>query len=163
MAELCAQQDDPRGLLDASEAAKGRTLADLLTHRNRAASDKRVLRPGAAEVEKLTQTLGVHYLAFLIDEEKSFAALVTKAGRWHKSLIPLGRKHLLPLARVFHPSAWKGTLFDKGIDPTVELAPLFSWLEPLLKQGEIARNDHIIYSADEHLHQFPLHAVDFCG
>src|SRR5689334_12800489 len=26
-----------------------------------------------------------------------------------------------------------------------------------------ACNDHIVYSADEHLHQFPLHAVDFCG
>jgi hypothetical protein len=163
LAGMCAELDDPKGMLAAIEAAKGRALADLLTHRDGAAADEAALQLDPAELERLTGVLGIHYLSFLVDESTSYAVLVTKAGCWHWKQVPLGRAALTKLANI-DPRSWgKKTLFGEVPAPTRELAPLVAWLMPLLETGEIGPDDHLVYSADEHLHQFPLHAVELGG
>jgi len=54
-------------------------------------------------------------------------------------------------------------MFGAAVDPMQQMAPLLDWLAPLWMAGEIEADDHLIYSADEHLHQFPLHAVPLAG
>lgn len=164
--------DQTDGLLLAIERGKGRALADHLLIRTGANGDE---RPDeyASSVAKLPRAMtkaGVHYLTFLVDEERTFAALVAKDGSVHYEAIPLGDDQLKSWLPFVDPVGWGKRDLDSGFsgggrNPTLsqELEPLLSWLEPLSEQGLLAKGDHLVYAPDSHLHNFPIHYVRFRG
>lgn len=146
-------------LLDAIEGAKGRVVADVLSARAGAAVHDRELSRAAAELPPLLRREAAHYLSFFVDDDATYAALVSKDGVLHAApAIPLGRAAIRAAATEIDPRLWTANW-----SPGASLAPLLSWLEPLLDAGVIEAGDHLAWSPDESLHEIPLQAVEFRG
>jgi len=153
-------------LLDAMEGAKGRVLADALTiRRGQAVADAAFASP----IDDLVTALAgatAHYLSYFVDDEETYAVLVTKDGAIHSRSIALGKEQLRDLARSIDPSRWtrpRAGYFGKAAAAPERLTPLVAWLQPFLEDGTLSAGDHLCYSPDEYLHLVPLHYVHVGG
>lgn len=167
--ELCArllEDGDGAGMLSVMEEAKGRTLADSLAI---AAARDDVPWPSGDVGEWLParlEELGAHYLDYLVDTDDTYAVLVTPSGDIQAASLSLGEASLERLRRDFDPSRWgkpDGIFGTRPDDVAYRLAPLVSWLEPLVESGVLTKGDHICYAPDGPLHLVPLHYVEFMG
>lgn len=166
---LCRQlclADRPGELLEASEAAKGRGIADILTRKaGRPVADASVYT-AARNLPRLTVQHGFHYVTFHIDIDATYPVIVTKRGDiLAAKMIPLGREEIRNAAAHPDPRDWGHPRDD---DPSVRivnasetLSPLVSWLGDLMRAGEIERGDHICYAADDELVNVPLQYLRF--
>lgn len=132
-------------MLEAIDASKGRGVADLLTARaGQPVADVRI-NAAVAEVPELCRQYGFHYLSYLVDEEQTYAVLVTRAGRVHAPPpMPLSRDAIRQAASPVTP------------DVAERLSPLVAWLEPLLEDGSIAPGEHLCVAADDDLVNVPF-------
>lgn len=153
-------------LLEAIESSKGRVIADRLTEKSNAVILDEKVYGNIRRLSELTQREKFHYLTYFVDEEKVYAAFVSKQGIVYAiDPIPIRDSVLKTLARNVDPRTWGG--FVRGnprnrIQDTSEcLAPLVAWLEDLLQQGVLQKNDHICYSADEDFNNVPLQYLRF--
>ena len=153
-------------LLESIEAAKGRGIADILTQKmGRPVADADVYA-AARNIRALAATHRFHYLAFHVDEERTYAVLVTSDGTLYSpEAILLGRQAIRDAALHADPRDW-GQPLDE--DPSIRiadtshaLAGLVAWLQPFLDSGRIAADDHLCYVADEDLANVPLHYLRF--
>lgn len=174
---LCEQLhklDRPLELLDAIEGAKGRVLADVLTRRDDQPIADFDFSASVQQLPTMMQQVGAHYLTYLVDDEETFAVLVTKDGSLHTHLVALGKTHLKewlsydcdnPYQDPLNPKNWinKIDARKKVANLSTLLAPLVSWLEPYAEAGLIQPNDHLCYSPDASLHLIPLHYLLFLG
>lgn len=156
-------------LLGAIEAAKGRAVADVMAQRAHQVIDEAEFSEPAARMGELMRRNKAHYLSFFVDDESTLAVLVGKDGSLHASSpIPLGKEQIRHASRYVDPRSW-GELDPANLTgPSVEdiaevLEPLVAWLQPLFESGVIEDGDHLCYSPDEHLHQFPLAYIKFMG
>jgi CHAT domain-containing protein len=153
-------------LLEAIEAAKGRGIADILTQKAGKPVADADIDAAVRTIPELAVENGFHYLTFHVDEERTYAVLVTKHGDLHSpDPVPLGREMIRETATHADPRDW-GQPSD--VNPAVRLAnasealaPLVAWLEPLVSDGRIEAGDHLCYVADEDLANVPLHYVRF--
>jgi hypothetical protein len=145
-------------LLEAIESSKGRVIADRLT-----ASAGRVMEDGAAYsavdgLPTLVRRERFHYLTYFVDESRVYAAFVTRDGA---ILAPepaaITDDELRAAAAHVDPRQWP----RGSAAPPTQLAPLVAWLEDLLTQGVVGRDDHICYSADDDFTNVPLHYLQF--
>ncbi len=156
-------------LLGAIEAAKGRAVADVMAQRSHQLIDEAEFAEPAARMGELMRRERAHYLSFFVDDDDTIAVLVGKDGALHTSgPIPLGKERIRLASRHVDPRSWGEADLADLAGPPVEniaevLAPLVGWLEPLFESGAIEDGDHLCYSPDEHLHQFPLAYVKFMG
>lgn len=156
-------------LLGAIEAAKGRAVADVMAQRADHVIDEAEFAEPAGRMGELMRQNKAHYLSFFVDDESTLAVLVDKFGRLHPSgLIPVGKEQIRNASRYVDPRSWGSPDPAELTGPDVEdisevLAPLVAWLEPLFESGLIEDGDHLCYSPDEHLHQFPLAYIKFMG
>lgn len=147
-------------LLDTIEGSKGRAVADLLTRRSgQPVADAEIY--GAARVlPELCATHDFSYLTFFVDDEVTYAVLVTPAGEAiSPAPLPLGREAVREAAAHVDPRAWgSASEVDGGPipDSREQLAPLVSWLEPLLSGGAIRTGGHVCIAADDDLANVPF-------
>ena len=79
--------------------------------------------------------LDAHYVSFIVDNDTSYAVLVTREGQLHGHAIPIGRAELRQHAQWVNPETW-GTLRYglKGErvprDVYARLAPFVTWMAP---------------------------------
>jgi CHAT domain-containing protein len=108
-----------------------------------------------------------HLLSFLVDDDCTFAVLLAGDGSQYAERIDLSRHVLRAYAASVDPSTWGRSLGGFGsrvpADLPDRLAPLVSWLEPLLQKRVINAGDHLCYSPDDELHLIPLHLLTFAG
>lgn len=171
-AELLASGDTER-VLDALEGGKGRLLEDTLLKETielgRAMEVIRTATPAfSSRVLPVNLPTRSHFLSFLVDDDRIFAALETSDGSRHATSVPLSHADLRTYAATVDPSTWGRRLRGFASPPTPSdlpdrLAPLVSWLEPLLANGTLRPDDHICYSPDEELHLIPLQLLNFAG
>jgi CHAT domain len=166
---LCRQlclADRPAELLEASEAAKGRGIADILTRKaGRPVADASVYA-AARKLPRLTVEHGFHYVTFHVDIDATYPVIVTKRGKiLAAKMIPLGREEIRIAAAHPDPRDWGHPRDD---DPSVRIAnasealsPLVAWLGDLMRDGEIEHGDHICYAADDELANVPLQYLRF--
>jgi CHAT domain-containing protein len=174
---LCEQLyklDRPLELLDAIEGAKGRVLADILTRKDDRPIADFDFSASVQQLPAMMQKNQSHYLTYLVDDEQTFAVLVTKNGSLHTHSIAIGKTHLkeclaydydYPKRDPLNPKNWNNKIHDGKMvaDLSTLLAPLVSWLEPYAEAGLIQQNDHLCYSPDADLHLIPLHYLLFLG
>lgn len=153
-------------LLEAIEAAKGRGIADILTKKaGRPIADADIYA-AARNVRNLVVKHRFHYLTFHVDDERTYAVLVTKQGELHSpEPVPLGRQAIRATALHADPRDW-GQPLDEN--PSIRIANasnvlggLVAWLHPLVDAGEIEAHDHVCYVADEDLANVPLQYLRF--
>lgn len=168
LCKMLSLANRPADLLDAIEAAKGRAVADLLTLRLCKSIHDRELYLLAEKLLSLMKKHNSHYLTFFVDEQETYAVLVTKEGQIHSAgSIPIGKDTVRRAALNVDPRSWgqspkNDPLFGEIVeDVSSAMSPLLAWLKPFFKEGVIQEGDHICYSPDEHLHHLPLHYVRF--
>jgi hypothetical protein len=157
-------------MLEAMEGGKGRLLSDTLD-RNRVGGKAEAAAGTSSalnELPALCVKQRFHYLTFLVDDEATYAALVTREGAFHGVHIPIGRRTLRDYGAIVNPAKWGSKtsgLFGPPhpADLPERLAPLVSWLEPLAEEGVIAAGDHLCYNPDEEIHLLPLQMLRFRG
>jgi CHAT domain-containing protein len=168
---LCEKLQESRripDLLEAIEAAKGRGIADILTEKAGKPVADADIYAAVRTIPELAAEHGFHYLTFHVDEERTYAVLVTKDGQLHSpDPVPLGKEMIRETAGHADPRDW-GQPSDQN--PAVRLAnacealaPLVAWLEPLVNEGRIESGDHLCFVADEDLANVPLHYLRFAG
>ena len=166
LCRLLCRAERTAELLDAMEGAKGRVLADALTaHRGEAVADAAFVRP-IEELTSLLRAVRAHYLSYFVDDDETYAVLVTKDGSMHCHTIALGKQQLRELAQIVDPNRWtkpRAGYFGKPTTVPERLAPLIDWLGPFVDGGTLSPGDHLCYCPDEHLHLVPLHYVRFRG
>jgi hypothetical protein len=174
--QLC-KLDRPLELLDAIEGAKGRVLADVLTRKDDRPIADFDFSASVRQLPAMMQQNRAHYLTYLVDDERTFAVLVTKDGSLHTQIIAIGKTRLkewLAYANSnshfnrdpLNPKNWGNVIIPrqkKVVNLSTLLAPLVSWLEPYAEAGLIEPNDHLCYSPDASLHLIPLHYLPFLG
>jgi hypothetical protein len=174
---LCEQLyklDRPLQLLDAIEGAKGRVLADVLTRKDDRPIADFDFSASVQQLPALMQKNRAHYLTYLVDDEQTFAVLVTKDGALHTHSIAIGKTHLKewlaynyahPDLDPLNPKNWGNPIYagKTVVNLSTLLQPLVSWLEPYAEAGLIEPNDHLCYSPDASLHLIPLHYLSFLG
>ena len=157
-----------RELLEAIEASKGRGVADILTKRSGSPVFDANIYEAVTNLPSLTQAHNFHYITYFVDDNQVYAVLVTKKGALYASdPLLISKSELRELSLNVNPKKW-GQLSD--FDPSVQiedvsekLAPLVAWLGPLINQGILEANDHIVYSADDNFHNVPLHYLLLAG
>lgn len=158
----------PADLLEAIEGAKGRLMADVLdAHRADTAVGLREPASLAALPAALAEA-GVHYLTYLVDDDCTYAVLVASDRSLHAARIDIDRDTLRAYGAFVDPSTWgtraRGIAFPAvASDLPVRLAPLVSWLEPLVSSGVIKADEHVCYCPDDDLHLVPLHLLNLAG
>jgi CHAT domain-containing protein len=156
-------------LLGAMEGAKGRAVADVMAQRVHQVIDEAEFAEPAARMGELMRRNSAHYLSFFVDADSTLAVLVGKDGSLHTcDPIPLGKEQIRQASRYADPRSWGKPKLEDLTGPPVEdiaevLSPLIAWLEHHFESGLIEDGDHVCYSPDEHLHQFPLAYVRFMG
>lgn len=174
---LCEQLhklDRPSEMLDAIEGAKGRVLTDILTRKGDQPISDFDFSASVQQLPALMQKNRAHYLTYLVDDEETFAVLVTKDGSLHTHSVALGKTHLKewlsydydnPCQDPLNPKNWNNKIDarKKVVNLSTLLSPLVSWLEPYVESGLIQPNDHLCYSPDASLHLIPLHYLLFLG
>ncbi|HET8548624.1 MAG TPA: hypothetical protein VFL57_11495, partial [Bryobacteraceae bacterium] len=169
LAEVNYKLGEPAGVLDAIETGKARLLRDLLESNKAARLEAAELRESI--VPALVDALAgvrAHYLTFLVDDECTWAGLVTGNGTALADRIELDRATLRRYAENVDPSKWgkrSGGLIGRRTadDLPDRLAPLIAWLQELWDEGLIQQDDHLCYSPDDELHLIPLHLLSFRG
>ncbi len=155
MVECADEICDPRRMLVAIEAAKGRALADLRTVCDNAAFDEAGLHVTPDIAAELVARFGVGYVSYLATEDAVFAVAVWPDGSWHRTRIPMDVKARIALCRQLEPLTWvvptRPSVFDLG----AALAPLVDWLLDLLPT--LPLGGHLVLCPDAELHQWPLH------
>jgi hypothetical protein len=158
---LCEQlyrSGRPAELLEAIESSKGRVIADRLTASTGDAMDDAAAYRAVARLPALARRGRFHYLTYFVDESRVYAAFVTKDGA---ILAPepaaIADHELRAAAAHVDPRQWP----SGPAAPPTQLAPLVAWLDDLLTQGVVARDDHICYSADDDFNNVPLHYLRF--
>jgi CHAT domain-containing protein len=175
-------------MVEVLEAGKGRLLADTVVARTAAGvvtGSSGHSRPGSSgpgapgaasalsgaaessawrsyEVPALPE--GTHLLTYLVDDDCVYAALAAADGSRHSVSIPLSRTDLRRYASTVDPSTWGKRSRGFGKPPNPDdlpefLAPLVSWLQPLIQKGVLREGDHLCYSPDEELYLIPLHLL----
>jgi CHAT domain-containing protein len=174
---LCEQLyklDRPLELLDAIEGSKGRVLADVLTRKDDRPIADFDFSASVRQLPAMMQKNRAHYLTYLVDDEQTFAVLVTKNGSLHMHSIAIGKTHLKEWLAYdrdglnqdpLDPKNWNNKISGKRkvVDLSTLLQPMVSWLEPYAEAGLIEPNDHLCYSPDASLHLVPLHYLPFLG
>lgn len=154
-------------LLGAIEGAKGRAVADVMAQRAHQVIDEAEFAVPATRMGELMVQNKAHYMSFLVDDDNTLAVLVGKDGSLHASnQIPLGKDRIRSASEYVDPRSWGirefiGAPLIKDMAEVLE--PLVAWLDPHFRSGLIENGDHLCYSPDEHLHQFPLAYVRFRG
>lgn len=168
LCQLLCRASRPAELLNAMEGAKGRALADVLTQKQGRAVEDSTFSEPVQYLPQLMQQVHSHYLSYLVDDDSTYAVLVTKQGELHSIEIPLGKTLLREWTSGLDPKTWGKPI--KGLagpriphDLPDKLSPLVSWLTPLVKAGQPKQQDHICYCPDEELHLVPLHYVTYMG
>jgi len=163
LCHMLALADRTEDLLDAMEGAKGRAVADLITHRQgRPIADHDLQAPAEKLIAGVVGA-EVHYVSFFVDDDWTHAVLVDKQGNLHRNdEIPIGKERIRELCKYADPRLWgkpdkNDPLGAVAPDVSDALSPLLSWIQSHLERGTIAEGDHIVYSPDEHLHHIPLH------
>ncbi len=154
-----AKRDDD--LLDAIEASKGRVIIDTIEKESKLEFGDYYLDHITERLRPLLLKENAHYISYHVDDNCSYACLITKQGNIYAHKISLGKNHLNTwYARHLHnPMNWN-TAFG---DITKELTPFVSLLETYIHEGIIEKNDHICYAADHLLYLFPLQYVKIGG
>jgi len=169
MARSLFLADRPADLLEAIEGAKGRLLADVLD-RNRADVTTVQREPvSLVALPAAVESAGVHYLTYLVaDDDSIYAVLVARDRSLHSARIDLDRATLRAYGAWVDPSTWGKRIggFQAPAVPSDlpdRLAPLVTWLEPLVATGVIRADDHMCYCPDDDLHLIPLHLLNLAG
>ena len=169
LAEVNYKLEDATGVFDAIETGKARLLRDLLEANNAARFE--AAGQGESVVPALVDALAglrAHYLTFLVDDDCTWAALITGSGTALAQRVDLDRSTLRRYAEVVDPAKWgkrSGGLMGRRVpdDLADRLAPLVEWLEELWDEGLLEPDDHLCCSPDEDLHLIPLHLLRFRG
>lgn len=167
--ELCSmliKTGDHHEMLSIIEEAKGRALADKLAidaHR------EDLPWPSGSAAQWLPQyvtDLRVHYLSYLMDSDCTYAVFVGKDGSLHAAVLPFGETALHALRRSLDPAYWgknKGVFGRHPDDIPQRLAPLLSWLKPLVENDLLQTGDHVCFAPEGLLHLVPFQYIDFQG
>ncbi|MDJ0728081.1 MAG: CHAT domain-containing protein [Prochloraceae cyanobacterium] len=155
-------------LLEAIESSKGRVIADRLTEQSDAIVSDKAIYESVKRLRDLTQSKRFHYLTYFVDEERVYASFVSKQGKVYAiDPVPIKNSVLQNAAKNVDPKNW-GNPIPSPRNPRAKipnvsdcLAPLVVWLENLLKQGIIQKDDHICYSSDEDFNNVPLQYLRF--
>lgn len=158
----------PEELLEAIEASKGRGMADILTWKSGHAVADAGINKAVASLPELTRKEGFHYLSYYVDNERTYAVLVSKQGNIHApEPIAISKQTIRQSARYVDPRSW-GQFIDWDYSSVIQdvseiLSPLVNFLNALIKEGVVSTGDHITYSADDSFHNVPLHYLIFNG
>ena len=155
MVECADLLEDPRRMLAAIEAAKGRALADLRTAANGSAFDEAELHISPTDVDDLVTGLGIGYASYLAIDNAVFAVSVWPNGAWHRTRIPMDAAARSALCGRIEPLTWVVPTRPAAFDLGAALAPLTDWLFELLPA--LPPGGHLVVSPDGDLHQWPLH------
>lgn len=155
-------------LLDAMEGAKGRVLADVLTKKRGEVVPDATFAQAPGELAHVLHAAGAHYLSYFVDDEVTYAVLVTRDGSMHCASMPIGKEALRALVPAVDPRMWnraRGGLFGRPAPTHLadRLACLVDWLAPFVDAGTLGLGDHLCYCPDEELHLVPLHYVRLLG
>lgn len=150
-------------MLDAIEGSKGRTITDVLEKESVIDAQKFDLYNIKDRLHPYLSKENAHYITFHVDDDWSYALLVTKEGNVYADEIQIGKQHLEKWfnANINNPQSWQNQFVK--IDIIQELQPFASMLGNLYHEGKIQENDHICYSADHLLYLFPIHFLKING
>ena len=156
--------DQPTELLAAIEGAKGRLIEDRLERNRTQLPEVGIAHSSLSELPAALERAHAHYLTYLLDDDCVYAVLVAADRSIHATRIELDRVTLRTYGAVADPSKWgqRPGGFHAARNPSdlpERLAPLVSWLEPLVDSGVIDDADHLCYCPDEDLHLIPLHLL----
>lgn len=144
-------------MLDAIEGSKGRAIIDTLETESGLDFGDYNLYNIRERLQPLLSKENAHYISYHVDDDCSYASIVTKNGNISSIQIPVGKHRLIKwyAKNLQNPENWNKQ-FTK-IDIIKELTPFISLLKIFISKGVIKENDHICYSADHLLYLFPLH------
>lgn len=143
-------------MLDAIEGSKGQTIADSLALESTESAPFETY--GIRErLSPLLARENANYISYHVDDDSTYISMLTKTGNISSHQVLFGKKQL---SRWFKkglqdPKRWN-EIFSRT-DIKKELAPLVTCLKSSLLEGSVEEGDHICYSADHLLYQFPLH------
>ncbi len=147
-----------KDLLEAIESSKGRVIADRLTTQTDAIVSDKAIYDSVKRLPELTQREQFHYLTYFVDEERVYASFVSKQGKVYASdPVPIKNSALRNAAENVDPKNWG----ESTPNISEYLAPLVAWLNNLLKQDILQKDDHICYSSDEDFNNVPLQYLRF--
>ena len=165
-----------------AEMAKSRILADLRTDGVDVPASPRSLALGLSE--RLRAHPRVHLLSFLVDHGASsqavgqagvLAVLRLADGRTFGARITLNAEALEAAAQMIDHRVRRGhgrklgDIYAAGVhtrpfdDVLTAMAPLISWLEPLVLDTQLCIGDTLVYAADGALHNVPLGMLPLAG
>lgn len=168
MVEKLHQAGRTGEMLEAIESSKGRGIADILTLKSGSVVADTDIYASVRQLPELTRQFNFHYITYFVDDDRTYAVLVSKTGAIHPvGPVEISKNTISESSRHVDPSEWGEPDFT---DPTIAIpdaseamSPLVECLAPLHKQGVIEEGDHICYSADENFNNVPLHYLQLNG
>jgi CHAT domain-containing protein len=153
-------------LLMAIESSKGRVIADRLTAQTGEVVEDAAIYGCVARLPELVRRERFNYLTYFVDEASVYAALVSKEGMVYAiDPVHIRNHELRDAAAHVAPKQWdERKSSDSGtqvMNVSMRLAPLVAWLDGLLEQGIVEKDDHICYSSDDDFNNVPLHYLRF--
>jgi CHAT domain-containing protein len=155
-------------LLECIEASKGRGVADILTQRTEAVVADDIIYDSVKDLTLLARVNGLHYLTYHVNNEWTYAVLVSKQG----GVYPIGpiaitRSKIREASQNVDPHSWGSPAeYDSAVvvDNVSELlTPLVEPLQPLIDDGILEFGDQICCSVDDNFHNIPLQYLKFDG
>ncbi len=139
-------------MLEAIEASKGRGVADLLTlHSGEAVSDASIYG-AVARLPELCREHEFHYLTYFVDDEQTYAVLVTSDGEIHTpASVRLSRAAIRQAASPVTPRVAE------------QLSPLLAWLDAFIDDGTVVPGGHLCIAADDDLANVPFACLSVKG
>jgi CHAT domain-containing protein len=132
-------------MLEAIEASKGRGVADLLTRQSAKATADNSIYGAVKRIPDFCRNYGFHYLSYFVDDEQTYAILVTRDGKLHAPKpVQLSRASIRKAASPVTPQVAE------------TLSSLLEWLPSLLDSKTVAPGDHICIAADDDLANVPF-------
>lgn len=144
-------------MLDAIEGSKGRAIIDELEKESSLDFKDYDLANLRERLKPILRNENTHYISYHVDDECSYAVIVTKQGDISSYQIPIGKSQLTKWykSNLNNPMSWNIQFVRTDI--ISELGPFVYWLEEYYDNDVISENDHICYSADHLLYVFPIH------
>lgn len=148
-------------VLEAIEGSKGRAVADVLTAKAGEVIEDTAISGAADHLPELCARHGFAYLTYYIDDNRTYAVLVTPSGDVRASpALPLSRAAVREAAAHVDPRQWGAPAeWDPYVrlpDASAALAPLVAWLQPLLDEGALETGGHLCVAADDDLANVPF-------
>ncbi|MEP7128596.1 MAG: CHAT domain-containing protein, partial [Chitinophagales bacterium] len=167
LVELHYKSGNTKAVVKAIEASKGRLLADAIEEQTINVIQTDNYELPVDQLPALLLKNKANYLSYFLDDEYSIAVLVTSNGKFYAEKIDMGKLVIEEWVknRLDDPTEWKNRgsqgFFGMKADIPKLLGQFTNILNIAIADGNLHKDEHLVYSPDDTLFLFPFQYIQF--